>query len=261
MGNRQMRHVCATASGVLLLGAMVATPAVAAVELGHEATLAEGGYADIRVTSGAELAREQLSVLVLEEGASLDAPAAGDVVHLDQRVADEDGAVSLRVALPSGELDGYWLAVNTTGGTERYVAPLDGEAEEPTEEPTNGPTDRPTDEPTDGPTEEPTDAPTDGPIDGTPGEGPTDGGAGDGSGDGGPGSGDGEGGAGSGDGDGGTGSGDGGADAGDGAAGSSDSGRGGSLSRTGAQVALAAGLALAAVAVGGGVLHLRRRAA
>ncbi len=240
MGNRQLRHVLATTGGLLLLGGMVAGPASAAAELGHEVTLEDGGYAALRVTGGAELAGEQMSVLVLDEDAALDAPAAADIVYLDQRVVSEDGSVSLRVALPTGELDGYWLAVNTTGGTERYVAPLDGEAEEqptgepePTEDPTDGTTDGPTDDATDGASDGPTDEPTDGADHGS-----ADGGSGDGGG----------------------GSPDGGAGAGDGSGAGSDSAGRGSLSRTGAPVALVAGVALAAALAGGLTLRLRRRA-
>lgn len=232
-----MRHVLATAGGALLLGGLLATPATAATELSHEASL-DDGVAEIRVSGGPELAGEEASVLVLAPDAALAAPAAADVVHIDQRALGEDGTLELRVALPSGELDGYWLAVNTSGSAERYVAPLDGEGVVPTEEPTEDPTDEPTTGPGEQPTEEPTGGPGGGPDEeptGAPGEQPAGDGPSDGSVDG----------AG-----GGT----------DGGAGSDRAGGGGTLSRTGAPLAVAAGVALLAVLAGGVTLAVRRRA-
>ncbi|MEE6272992.1 hypothetical protein V2J56_06490 [Georgenia sp. MJ206] len=261
----------AAATGALVLGGLVLAPAGAATAISHEANLEDGAFATVRVATGSALAGEWMSVLILAEGADHSAPAAEDIVYVDQRVLDGDGALTFRAELPSAELDGYYLALGTTGDTERYLAPLDGEedpGEEPTgpgEEPTGpgeeptGPGEEPTgpgEEPT-GPGEEPTgpgEEPTDpGPSD--PGatdepsapvatDRPTDPGATDGSTDGGPdGGGVGAGGGGhatDGDAD---------ADAGDGRD---------RLTETGAPVGLVTGLALAVIAVGGGAVALVR---
>lgn len=232
----------AIATGALALaGVLGAAPAAADAVLSHEASLEDGRYASIQVSSGPELAGEQLSVLVLTEDAALDAPAAADVVYIEQLVLDADGDAALRVRLPSAALGEYYLALNTTGGTDRYVAPLGERAVEvPTDEPepTTPPTSAP--EPTDGPTDGPTGAPsptdgaTDGPTVAEPG--PTSG-----TGDGSPSPGNGSG--------------------ADGTAGG-DAGTDGGLSRTGAPVALVTGIAIAALLAGAaGVLAARARGA
>ncbi|MEE6282806.1 PT domain-containing protein [Georgenia sp. MJ170] len=244
-------------AGALALGGAVLAPAAADPAITHEASPADGGYADVVVTTGAELAGEWLSVLVIDEDADADAPATADIVFVEQRQLDDDGGLAFRVQLPSGELGGYDIALNTTGGTERYLAPLDGVEDpgpepEPTDEPTDGPTEEPTDGPTagpgDGPDGEPTDEPTGGPTDG-PTDGPTAPGDGDDDGAGGAGA-DGSGDGSDGGGSGADGSGAGGAD-------SAGDDSGGQLSQTGAPVALAVVVALAAIA-GGVLLKVRR---
>lgn len=146
------RHLAASCLTVAL-GFFGATTAVAdtteAPALSHEAVAADSATADISVTSSDVLAGESLTVLIINDGAEVSDPATDDVVFIEQYELDDAGTTDFAVQLPTDVLEDYDIAMNTAAGTDRYVAPLAGEAD-----PDDGATDDP-EEPGDGSSEEP----------------------------------------------------------------------------------------------------------
>lgn len=146
------RHLAASCLTVAL-GLFGATTAVAdtteAPALSHEAVAADSATADISVTSSDVLAGESLTVLIINDGAEVSDPATDDVVFIEQYELDDAGTTEFAAQLPTDVLEDYDIAMNTAAGTDRYVAPLAGEAD-----PDDGATDDP-EEPGDGSSEEP----------------------------------------------------------------------------------------------------------
>ena len=97
MNIRYITASCLTvALGFIGVGTAAATTETPA--LTHEATPGEAATADISVTSADALAGEQLSVLILDDGADPDNPSTGDIVFIEQYVLDETGAIERPVA-------------------------------------------------------------------------------------------------------------------------------------------------------------------
>ena len=174
MNIRYITASCLTvALGFIGVGTAAATTAETPA-LTHEATPGEAATADISVTSADALAGEQLSVLILDDGADPDNPSTGDIVFIEQYVLDETGAIDFSVQLPTEILEDYDIALNTSADTQRYLASLVGtdeddagsDGEDGTEDPGDGATDAPdddaTDEPDDGSTTHPDDGQTPG---------------------------------------------------------------------------------------------------
>lgn len=159
------RHLAASCLTVAL-GLFGATTAVAdtteAPALSHEAVAADSATADISVTSSDVLAGESLTVLIINDGAEVSDPATDDVVFIEQYELDDAGTTDFAVQLPTDVLEDYDIAMNTAAGTDRYVAPLAGEAD-----PDDGATDDP-EEPGDGSSEEPGEDATTDPDEGQP---------------------------------------------------------------------------------------------
>ncbi|MFG1750978.1 metallophosphoesterase [Streptosporangium sandarakinum] len=88
----------------------------------HEAVVNGDGTVTVTVSAGTAGAGEQLSFLLLKAGASASAPAEDDIAHLGEVRLDDQGGAALTVLL--SRPDGTTLALNTSGDTERHVAPL-----------------------------------------------------------------------------------------------------------------------------------------
>ncbi|MPV36313.1 hypothetical protein [Georgenia subflava] len=115
-----------TAVGVLALGGLaLSTSASATDPFAHVATVA-GDRVDVVIAGEGALAGEEVSILILDGDADPWDPVVADIVYANQLVLDAEGDASLRVALPTTELEDYVIALNTSGETERYVALLDG---------------------------------------------------------------------------------------------------------------------------------------
>ncbi|MGV9327986.1 metallophosphoesterase [Streptosporangium sandarakinum] len=105
--------------------AAVNPPATEAAESGgirHETIVNGDGTVTVTVSAGTAGAGEQLSFLLLKAGASASAPAEDDIAHLGEVRLDDQGGAALTV--PLSRPDGTTLALNTSGDTERHVAPL-----------------------------------------------------------------------------------------------------------------------------------------
>lgn len=132
-----------TALTALLTGAVVALSsgmiAHAAPAMSHDATLIAGtSTAEVTVHSGATSTGKQMSVLILNDRANLNAPLGADIVYLGEVGVGAGGTSTLRVVLPKATLDGFAIAVNA--GEGRYLAPLNpfGSLPEPGETPGTG---------------------------------------------------------------------------------------------------------------------------
>lgn len=157
------RHL-ATAGLTVALGLFGTGVAVAdttdAPALSHEAAAGESATADITVASSGALAGESVTVLIINDDAESTDPVTDDVVFLEQYKLNDSGGTEFSVQLPTDVLESYDIALNTAAGTDRYVAPLVGEAdpgEDETEEPSEDPTPNPGE--TTDPGEEPTTSP------------------------------------------------------------------------------------------------------
>lgn len=128
--------------------------------LSHEAAAGDSATADITVTSSEALAGEALTVLIMNDDAESTDPTTDDVVFIEQYELNEAGGTDFAVQLPTDVLEDYDIALNTAAGTDRYVAPLAGEAD-PGEDATDDP-DEPGEEltPDPGASEGPGDEPT-----------------------------------------------------------------------------------------------------
>ncbi|MER7212398.1 metallophosphoesterase [Streptosporangium sp. NPDC000239] len=96
----------------------------------HQAVVNDNGTVTVTVSAGAATAAKQLSFLLLKAGAPASAPAGGDIAYLGEARLDEQGNATLTVLL--NQPDGTTLALNTSGDTKRYVAPLLSRVPEPT---------------------------------------------------------------------------------------------------------------------------------
>jgi hypothetical protein len=112
--------VIAAVAAALVLGAPLAAHAAAS----HTASLA-GGVAQVTFDGEAANAGRTATVEIVKLGAQYTAPAAGDIVYLNQYVLDAAGAVSFSAAIPSGGLGDYVLAVRIAGAPARYLVSLD----------------------------------------------------------------------------------------------------------------------------------------
>ncbi|WP_239139756.1 metallophosphoesterase [Sphaerisporangium krabiense] len=103
-----------------------AAPAAAEVAqtggIHHEAVKNDDGTVTVTVSAGAAAAAGQLSFLLLKPGAAPSAPAEDDIAYLGEVRLDDQGNATLTVLLD--QPDGTMLALNTSGDTERHVAPL-----------------------------------------------------------------------------------------------------------------------------------------
>lgn len=129
MTTRTTGAAAVAATAALLIAGLSLAPAaaLAAVGVSHEAALADGGTrSTVTVHAGAGAANHRMSVLILDEHADLDRPAAADIVYLNEVPLDASGAATFTFAIPSADLDAYAIAVNTdSSSTSRYVASLD----------------------------------------------------------------------------------------------------------------------------------------
>ncbi|MFD0890397.1 hypothetical protein ACFQ08_38135, partial [Streptosporangium algeriense] len=88
----------------------------------HKAVVNDDGTVTVTVSAGTSAAAKQLSFLLLKAGAPTSAPAETDIVYLGEARLDEQGNTTLTVLV--NRPDGTNLALNTSGDTERRVAPL-----------------------------------------------------------------------------------------------------------------------------------------
>lgn len=127
-----------------LLGASLAlvgtAPAIAAGGVSHEAALIDGGSrSTVTLHAGSGAAGHRMSVLILDEDADFDRPAAADIVYLNELALDAAGDATFTFAIPQAHLDAYAIAVNTDSiSTARYVASLDPAGSLPTTPETPG---------------------------------------------------------------------------------------------------------------------------
>lgn len=127
---RMLRFVC----GVALVGAVVgagsaigygASPALAASIAGHEAGVV-GGVTTVDLTGTAENAGDEASLLVLNGSSDASNPQTDEIAWVGQVTLDDTGSGSASFTLVGEDLCQFTLAVNTSDGGERYVAPLGG---------------------------------------------------------------------------------------------------------------------------------------
>ena len=144
MKTRYIAASCLTLTLGLFGASAAADDTTDVPELSHEATLSDT-TADITVTSSEVLAGESLSVLILDDDADAANPATEDIVFIEQYELNDEGATDFRVQLPTGALDDYDIALNTAAGTERYLASLDGEDDSEVPDPDEDATEEPDD--------------------------------------------------------------------------------------------------------------------
>jgi len=94
--------------------------------ISHEAVLGPDGITTVTVHAGERAAGEQVSAVILAVPADAHRTSPGEVVYLNQATADATGDLTVAMALPDPpRASGFWIAVDTSAGTERYVARLD----------------------------------------------------------------------------------------------------------------------------------------
>lgn len=118
----------------LLLGLTVAIATVLAGLTGgtawaqttfsHEVEVIDGARIELRLSSGADRAGDQASVVILTADADPAAPTDGQIAFLDQVELDDQGGATVTLVLPQADLTRYQLAVASSAGGERYIAPL-----------------------------------------------------------------------------------------------------------------------------------------
>lgn len=160
------RCLTLTAALAVVLVTLIGNRAWAVTNFTH--TLGDatsGNSVELVITSGSDRAGDEASVVLLTIEADARNPQDDDVVYVNQVRLDEQGSTTVTVNLPSDDLTQYQVAVASTSGGERYIAPLLGtdtiERPIPTSEPTEPGADEPGTEPTDDPTDEPGDEPGD----------------------------------------------------------------------------------------------------
>ncbi|GIF64292.1 hypothetical protein Ais01nite_23270 [Asanoa ishikariensis] len=91
-----------------------ARPDMGITSVGHEAVLGADGVATVTAHLGAAAAGARLSVLLLD---------GKRIAYLNEAKLDSAGDATLHIAVPT--LDKFTIALGTSAGTPRYVAPLD----------------------------------------------------------------------------------------------------------------------------------------
>lgn len=120
-----MKLVTRATIAVGLGTALAIAPATLAMAADHEATVIEGSTS-ISLDLGAEAANARTGIVIIGFDADASNPADSDVVYANEVSLDQLGTASLKLTLPSIELEGYRILANYEGG-KLYSAPLAGE--------------------------------------------------------------------------------------------------------------------------------------
>lgn len=102
--------------------ALAIAPATMALAADHEASVTEG-FTSISLNLGTDAANARTGIVIVGIDTDAADPDDSDVVYANEITANELGVATLRITLPSAELEDYRILANYAGGS-LYSAPL-----------------------------------------------------------------------------------------------------------------------------------------